>query len=237
MARKADFNEVVSFLSRIRAFELLDGSHLHVLARLTKIRQMVRDEILWLQGQKITHFTIVYSGRMRSLRRSSSGSEKLVSILTPGKHFGLAEMITSALSTVTLMAEEPTKILILDHNSLRKELLSNAVICYRLMQTMGRAIFSLTRELERASFENVQTRLARVLLHHDREKPPVPANPNNTGMVTHRDLSVQLGVSRETISRALSDFKKQGLIETGYGHIHVLNRDGLMQLIEDYDQW
>jgi CRP/FNR family transcriptional regulator, cyclic AMP receptor protein len=237
MSRKADINEVVSFLSRIRAFELLDGSHLQVLGRLIKVRFLEPEQVLWLQGQKITHFTIVYSGRLRSLRRSSSGSEKLVSILTPGKHFGLAEMITNAASTVTLIADEPTKLLILDHNSLRKELLSNAVICYRLMQTMGRAIFSLTRELERASFENVQTRLARVLLRFNDEKPMGEPDLNSSDGMTHKDLSVQLGVSRETISRTLADFKKRGLIETGYCHITVRDREGLMRFIEDFDQW
>ena len=68
-------------------------------------------------------------------------------------------MITSSDSAVTIMADAPTTILTIDHRTLKEVLLGHADICYRLMQTMARSIFSLTSELERASFQTVQQRL------------------------------------------------------------------------------
>jgi len=55
--------------------------------------------------------------------------------------------------------------------------------------------------------------------------------------VTHADLALRLGVTRETVSRVLSDFRREGLIQAAYRNISVLDRDGLMQYVEDYDQW
>ena len=55
--------------------------------------------------------------------------------------------------------------------------------------------------------------------------------------VRHGDLAVQMGVSRETVSRVLGEFRKKGYIETGYRKIVVRDRDGLMGYVEDYDQW
>jgi CRP/FNR family transcriptional regulator len=120
---------------------------------------------------------------------------------------------------------------------LKNKLLADAEICFRLMQTMARAIFSLTRELERASFETVHTRLARLLLRRDSQRSSPLGMLSGSGRTSHEELAVQIGVSRETVSRVLSEFKKKNLIETGYRKIEVLNRDGLMEFVEDYDQW
>lgn len=237
VTRKIDKPEIRQFLSRIWAFELLDPDHLDELATLVTTRHLREGEVLWLQGQAIDFFTIVFDGQLRSVRRTSTGSEKLVSTLRRGHHFGLAEMITGATSTTTILAAKGTTILTMDQRAMEQQLLSNAEICYRLMQTMARAIFSLTRELERASFENVHTRLARLLMRRSRGLTG-PGHRHISGAnVSHEELAIQLGVSRETVSRALSDFKRRGLIETGYRTTKVLDRDGLMAYIEDFDQW
>ena len=237
MAKTIEKREIEEFLRNIWAFKLLDPDQLLSLARLVVVRKFASNEILWLQGQSVTHFSIVFNGRLRCVRGSSGGSEKLLGTLNRGYHFGLAEMITGATSTVTLIADKPTIILAIDRNSLLKKLLSDNGICYRLMQTMARTIFDLTRELERASFENVHTRLARLLLkgHSHRSELNGSARPGRN--ISHEELSVQLGVSRETVSRVLSDFRKKGLIKTAYRQIQILDRDGLMEYIEDYDQW
>lgn len=229
--------KIREFLSRISAFELLTTEQLDVLAKLISVRNLRNNQVLWLQGQRITFFTIVYRGQLRSVRRSSSGNEKLVSTLSPGLHFGLAEMITGVTSAVTIIADKDSTILTMDRKALKRELLWNADICYRLMQTMARAIFRLTRELERSSFENVHTRLARVLLRRTAAKDSLELGRNASRNISHEELAIKLGVSRETVSRALSDFKKKGFIETGYRAIKTIDADGLMQYVEDFDQW
>lgn len=221
--------DVEDFLKHIWAFERLEAEQLHVLAELVRSRNLRKDEVLWLQGQKITFFSIVYSGQLRTLRRSSGGNEKLVSVLSPGQHFGLAEMITHADSAVTIMANQDSTILTIDQKSLQRELLSNAEICYRLMQTMARAIFTLTNEVEKTSFENVRTRLARLLMKETRPRAHAALQGKDPKVyeISHEQLAVQLGVSRETVSRILAEFKRLGLIDTAYRRITINDRDSL----------
>ena len=237
MARTVSTERIREFLSRIWAFQLLEPAHLDLLTNFVTVRNLAPGYVLWLQGQEVNHFTIVFSGQLRSVRGTAAGSERLLSILTSGYHFGLAEMITGATSAVTIIADSPTIVLTIDRRPLRNILLKHAEICFRLMQTMARAIFSLTRELERASFENVHTRLARVLLKGHAQAPGAYFQPQTGRKATHSDLAMQLGVSRETVSRVLADLKKKKLIDTGYRNIRILDRDGLMQYIDDYDQW
>ena len=235
----ANTTEIEVFLRDIWAFKLLEPEQLRSLARLVIVRKLAAEEVLWLQGQNVNHFSIVFNGRLRTVRSSSSGAEKKLSTLGRGRHFGLAEMITNVRSTVTLIADMPSTILVIDRKSLRNKLLSDAEICYRLMQTMARAIFDLTQELERASFENVHTRLARLLLKKYRHNSG-PQNrlgkDRHKISLTHEELAVLLGVSRETVSRVISDFRRQKLIKTAYRSIIIINTDGLKRYIEDYDE-
>ena len=229
--------EIEQFLRKIWIFGTLKQEHIATLAKLVVVRQVKKSKIIWLQGQKVTNFTIVFYGQLRTIRSTASGSEKLVGTLPIGYHFGLAEMITGATSTVTLVADKASTILRLDYKSLRSELLSNTEICFRLMQTMARAIFGLTSELEQVSFENVHTRLARLLLKKTPQQFPESRPILNSRTITHEQLAVHLGVSRETVSRVLSDFRGKNLIKTSYRQIEIVDRDGLMEYIEDYDQW
>jgi CRP/FNR family transcriptional regulator len=234
MTASIEQTKLEEFLADIWAFQFLDEEHLRSLAGLTNARDLKEGQVLWLQGQRVTFFTMVFDGELQALRRSSRGSEKLVSDLKRGRHFGLAETITGATSAVTVIAREPTKILTLEARALKRLLLQNSELCYRLMQTMARAIFSLTQELERASFETIHTRLARLLL---RRCEPANLSYGRSHQTTHAEIARRLGVSRETISRVLNDFRAQGLIDTAYRAITVRDRDGLMQYVEDYDQW
>ena len=233
MAPHIDKAEIERFLHRIWAFELLEPNQFQVLAELVRPHKLAKGELLWLQGQLVSHFSIVYSGKLRLVRRGSAGSAKQVSVLLAGHHFGLAEMITGARSALTISADQPSIILSIDGESLRTKLLSNASICYRLMQTMARAIFRLTGELERTSFETVPRRLARLLLGGrpiggigGREKSPPK-------QLSHWELAVQIGTTRETVSRTLGHFRRQGLIKTGYRSIRILDREGLLVYLED----
>ena len=228
--------KIKEFLQGIGAFELLKPEQLDSIAKHFNVRHINEGEALCLQGQTVTFFTIVYSGRLRLVRRSSMGAEKLLGILSSGHYFGLAELLAGATSAVTIISNEPTTILTMSEKALHRELLSNTDICYRMMRTMSKAIFSLTRELERVSFENVHTRLARLLL---KSKPAVEdvIGHSKENKTSHEQLSIQLGISRETVSRTLADFRKKGLIETAYRRINVLDHEGLMEYIEDYDQW
>jgi len=233
---KLNTAKIKTFLRSIGVFELLKPEQLDSIAQHFNVRHINEGEVLWLQGQSVTLFTIIYSGRMRQVRRSSMGSEKLLGVLSSGHYFGLAEILAGATSAVTIISDGPTTILTMGENALKREMLSNPDICYRMMRTMSKAIFSLTRELERASFENVHTRLARLLLKSQSAVEDVIGH-SKENKTSHEQLSIQLGISRETVSRTLADFRKKGLIATAYRKINILNRDGLMEYIEDYDQW
>ena len=48
---------------------------------------------------------------------------------------------------------------------------------------------------------------------------------------THEEIGSSVGVSRVTVSRVLGEFERQGLLETGYRTIRILNQPALEELV------
>jgi CRP-like cAMP-binding protein len=51
---------------------------------------------------------------------------------------------------------------------------------------------------------------------------------------SHQQIAETIGASRETVTRALGDFRAQGLIELGRSHILIRDRAGLQGLARDH---
>jgi len=73
--------------------------------------------------------------------------------------------------------------------------------------------------VDEVAFQRVDTRLATLLLSRGLARNPIP--------VTHQEIAVELGSSREVISRLLAVFRDEGLIITTRGQVEVLNFDAL----------
>lgn len=80
MKELIDKLKIERFFRDIWAFELLELEHLQSLARLATVRKFQPEQILWLQGQSIPHFIVVF---IRPLRRNSARTRETVSRLTP----------------------------------------------------------------------------------------------------------------------------------------------------------
>jgi CRP-like cAMP-binding protein len=80
-----------------------------------------------------------------------------------------------------------------------------------------------------ASAPNAQAKLAGYLLQR------LPEDPDLDGVRVARDLKLQdlggiLGISGETVCRALTDLRTRGIVETGASGIRVLDVEALRQL-------
>jgi CRP/FNR family transcriptional regulator len=85
---------------------------------------------------------------------------------------------------------------------------------------LGERLATVLARLEEIFFDRLDSRLARVLL-----------SGGDDWFGTHERLAVDVGTAREVISRILDRWRTVGWIETGRGHIKVLNRAALQALI------
>lgn len=84
---------------------------------------------------------------------------------------------------------------------------------------LSQRLASVMEIVDEVAFQRVDTRLASLLVERGSRQNPV--------MMTHQEIAVELGSSREVISRLLAGFRDEGMIATGRGSIELLDVPGL----------
>lgn len=84
-------------------------------------------------------------------------------------------------------------------------------VACRLEQIQRHVLMLVTKDL--------RGQVATLLLTAQEEQPDGTTNVT----LSHRELAELVGAKRPSVSRVLTDFREQGLVRTGYGHIELLD--------------
>ena len=178
-------------------------------------------QVIYLQDQQAEYLYCLQSGEVRTSILSEQGEEKLLTVYRAGSVFGEASFFDGMPRVSTATAQTNCQIVRLDRQTVdelfrRHPELASAMIAY-----LARTVRMLSGHVDTMSFQQTDRRLQDLLLNHPAGVGPI--------RVTHEELAAALNVSRVTVSRILGAFAKQGFLQTGYGAITILDREGLSQ--------
>lgn len=181
-----------------------------------------KGQIIYLQGQEPTHLYCLVEGTVKTGIFSDQGEEKLLTTYHTGSIFGEASFFDRMPRVSTAMAQTDCRIVALSHQIVEGLFEQNPGLAYTMITYLARTVRLLSGHVDTMSFQTADKRLAILLLNH----------PDSHGKihVTHEELASALGVSRVTVSRILSAFVRQELVETGYGFICLKDRHRLEEL-------
>jgi CRP-like cAMP-binding protein len=100
---------------------------------------------------------------------------------------------------------------------------THPALAARMMSLLARQMFELEQSVERAATERIEQRLADMLLQvagHDRDGYRVRS-------LSQADLAHMIGASRESVSRALNRWERDGTIRSGQRWIEILDEQRL----------
>jgi CRP/FNR family transcriptional regulator, anaerobic regulatory protein len=90
-----------------------------------------------------------------------------------------------------------------------------------LFTLLSQRLVSVMAIVDEVAFRRMDARVAGLLAQQGRTDPHI--------RITHQAIAVELGSSREVISRILEDFAGQGLVRTARGSIDILDAVGLAE--------
>jgi CRP/FNR family transcriptional regulator, cyclic AMP receptor protein len=206
------------FLRRLDLFEGLSDAHVEQIASLMRDRTCVagEDVIVRPSGDRIY---VVKKGRVRVHH-----GDLAVAVLGPGQVFGTSALFGAAITGQRVMAVDPD-VLVCDAPAAKflQIMASHPVLAAKMMTLLARQLFELEQSVERVATERVEQRLADMLLQS--------ASRDRDGFrvrnLSQADLAHMIGASRESVSRALSRWEREGKIRSGQRWVEILNEDEL----------
>ncbi len=190
-------------------------------------------QIFFAPEQRGDRLFLLRRGRVRIYKLSPEGRALTLLILEPSSLFG--EMALSDGWFHDTFAESITDSSIgtIGRDELRRALNAYPSVSLRFMNIISQRLRALERKLADIAFKSVPQRLATVLLsladtragHEDLASPPAVVR------YTHQQLAEMIGSYRETVTKAIGEFREAGMIRVEEEAIFLTDLARLRELV------
>lgn len=214
--------EIVGHIGRMPLFGGLDAALLAGISATSCRKKAVTKERIYGQGDASHAFFYVLSGHVRRAIMSAEGDEKLIDIVAAGRHFGLAELFGGRRYASYAEAVEPTVLLEIGKDGLIAAMEGSRDLSFRVLTALAERQLAFEQEVAVTSFHSGCRRLLDYLLGE--------AGPNLEGnrviklQISKSLIAKRIGMTAESLSRALRDLSNAGLISVHGRTITLLEK-------------
>ncbi len=184
-------------------------------------------DYLYREGQTPRHLYHIEDGQVKVFRTNEIGKDFVIRVHGPGSIFGHQALIEGKAHRVNAVAIEPSQIRLLPQDAFLRLLAEDADLYRYLIGRLADDMCHYEGKMLSIAYDSVRKRIATALLElYHREGIPDP-----TIALLREDLSNMVGTAKESVSRTLSEFKSEQLIDLDSGTITILHEDKLAKLI------
>ena len=175
---------------------------------------------------------VIASGKVKVVLYGETGREIILSILKAGDFFGEMALLDRQPRSANVVAIEDSQLLGLDREAFQTHLTAHPTTALAILAQMSRRLRHADEVIGNLALLDVYARVARII----RDLAQKQGEPVDGGLLikerpTQQEIAGLIGTSRETVSRALNDFTRRGLLEMQGKQILV--RWGFLRKMEE----
>lgn len=211
--------EIVPIFSGLSFDEMLE------VESITSVKNFEKGEIIYSAGDIGNKLYVPHKGRVKISRISSNGKEQVIRVVGPGDFLGELSLFNEVPLQEDAQALENTTMCVIEGKKLKVLMAKYPEITFKLMGELSNRLEMAENLIEDINLRTVEERLAVALLKLAGDGDEVVLN------MTKGDFASQIGMSQETLSRRLTAFQEQGLIEQkGNRRIILLDKEALEKI-------
>jgi CRP-like cAMP-binding protein len=204
----------LEWLKRVSIFSDLDEASLTGLESLFKARTFEKDAVVVGQEDPGDSLYVLTEGRVKVVLYGPSGREVILSVFKPGEFFGEMSLLDNQPRSANVIAVEPSSMLVLDRASFARHLAQNPKTALNVLSEMSKRLRRADAIIGNLALLDVFGRVARFLRELAKtDGKEVAEGIEITRRPTQAEIAAMIGTSRETVSRALSEFQRRGFLD------------------------
>ena len=226
-----DGKVTLQFLANVPIFENLSTEQLQPLGDKMRTRKYQRGEVVFHQDDPGDRMHIIVEGRVRISLDSDDGREKDVALLQPGECFGEMALLDGSNRSAKATAVEEIETLVLMREDFLEFIREYPEVATHTTAVLTNRLRNANQMMGDLAFLDVPTRVAKQLLELA-TKQLAGAEPNGEIEIAigQDELARLVGSSRETVSRALTSYRRMGLLTTFHRRISITDLRGLERM-------
>lgn len=218
---------VVSSFDVLAALSTHDRAFLRSVS--TRMRFSARARV-FNQGELSRHFYILESGCVRVFYHGPNGRELTIGYCYPGDLFGLAELASDNRRIASAETVAQSVVWSIRNVDLDRIIRTLPALARRIVDALSLRLRSVGLLLQSVMTLPVRLRVAKFLLACA-QLEPARRSPVAKGGWTHEDIANMLGCTRQTVTEALNEFERSGLVHVERKRIVVVDAAGLERML------
>jgi CRP-like cAMP-binding protein len=197
-------------------------------------KRVERRARLWEAGDDASAFYVLLVGRIKLVRGSADGQEVIVRFVGPGEILGAVAALPAARYPATAEVVDDARLAVWPREVLASLAAAHPELPTALLGIVTRRMGEVQGQLQELATERVARRVARALLRLAAQL----GQKTETGVLIDLPLSRQslaelTGTTLYTVSRLLSAWESEGLLEVGRERVTIRSPHGLVRIAED----
>ena len=222
-----------SVVAGLKPFAGWPAADLDALLAPARARRFDKGAAVFEQGAAADAFFLLLDGHVQASKLTPDGRQIVVRYINPGELFGIAAQIHQPTYPATAKAVVESLALVWP-SSIWPELAEKfPALSSGLLESIGARLSDANSRVLEMATEPVDRRLARALLRlAARAGRSIEGGVEIDFPVTRQDLGEMVGTTLFTVSRVLSGWEDDGLVESGRARIVVRRPDRLSAIAE-----
>lgn len=224
--QKAHYSKALLKLENLAAGSGNGAAELKALIASRKIRHIKKKQILYYDGDQPLGIYLILDGSLKTIKLAEDGRELMTGLYKTDDYLGINALLLDEVFNETAEAAEDTAVCLLPKEAVIALLNLYPDIAKQFIRILSNSIREKEDQQLELAYQSVRKRLAQVLLRLNKQAK----TGLNEFKISREELASMVGIATETVSRTLTDFKAEALIEKKGSVIQLLNLNKLTNL-------
>lgn len=214
----------IDYVKKISFFSEIDDEYADKIANLIIERKYKKNMIVFMEGEPAEAVYFVKKGKIKISKNTNDGKEHIIHIMTDGEVFAEACLFGTSPYPANAEAIEDTDVYMIKNSDLEKMLEASPKTAIQIIKVLSKRLNLVSRQIENLALRDAYGKTASLIIQLLKDNGITADN----GVVLKTNLSRQdmgnmVGLTRETLTRALTRLKNDKAIDIDRDEIRILD--------------
>lgn len=191
-----------------------------------KTRLLKKNQVIYYEGDKASGLYLIINGSVKTIKLSEDGRELMTGIYTADDFLGINAVMADDCYSDTATTTDDSQVCLIPKERMDELLNLYPEVGLSFIKLLAKDNREKEDQLLQLAYHSVRKKMADTLLRLYKNQ----AVKNGMLKVSRENLAAMSGMATETVSRTLSDFKEEGLVDKKSGYIIIIHPDKLARM-------
>jgi len=190
------------------------------------VKSIKKRQVIYDEGDTVKGIWLLLSGKVKTTKMTEDGRELLTGMFEADDFLATNALFAQGVYLDSAVAIEDSRLILFPNAQFEEFISLYPDVAEKFIRILSNQVREKEEHLMQLAYNSVRKRVAEGLLKFYRQQ----GNNDKTVSVSRNNLAAMTGTAQETVSRTLTDFSDEGLIEKQGSTIIILNEQKLERL-------